>query len=96
MIFPAYSAYTEDKRQRKEFSQMTATYENLPKIAKIILQILFGGVIGSVYRIVRFAEGKNVVTLVAGILGFFGVGVVYWIVDLITEIGQNKIVFFAD
>ena len=33
---------------------MTATYENLPKIAKIILQIFFGGVIGSVYRIVRF------------------------------------------
>lgn len=75
---------------------MTATYENLPKIAKIILQIFFGGVIGSVYRIVRFVEKRNVLTLVAGILGFVGVGVVYWIVDLITEITQNKIVFFAD
>ena len=75
---------------------MTATYENLPKIAKIILQIFFGGAIGSVYRIVRFVENRNILTLVAGILGFFGVGVVYWIVDLITEITQNKIVFFAD
>ncbi len=75
---------------------MTATYENLPKIAKIILQIFFGGVIGSVYRIVRFVENRNIVTLIAGILGFVGIGAVYWIVDLITEIMQNKIVFFAD
>lgn len=75
---------------------MTQAYENLPKIVKIILQIVLGGVIGGVYRIVRFVENKNVITLIAGILNFFGIGIVFWIVDLVTEITKNQIVFLAD
>ena len=47
---------------------ITEMYENLPKIAKIIIQIFLGGVIGGIYRILRFLETKNVVTLVVGIL----------------------------
>ena len=76
----------------------TGAYEALPKIAKIILQIFFGGLIGGIYRIVRFVETKNVVTLVVGILTLFtGVGnLVAWIIDLITEITQNKICVLAD
>ena len=75
---------------------MTQAYENLPKIVKILLQIVLGGVIGGVYRIVRFVENKNVITLIAGILNFFGIGIVFWIVDLVTEITKNQIVFLAD
>lgn len=77
---------------------MTKMYEDLPKIVKIILQILFGGIIGGVYRIIRFVEKKNIVTLVAGILCLFtGIGnVIAWVVDLITEIISNKITVLAD
>lgn len=77
---------------------MTQAYESLPKIGKIILQIFFGGLIGGIYRIIRFLETKNVVTLIVGIVGLVtGVGnVILWIVDLITEILSNKITFFAD
>ena len=77
---------------------MTKTYEDLPKIVKIILQILFGVIIGGVYRIIRFFEKKNIVTLVAGILFLFtGIGnVIAWVVDLITEIISNKITVLAD
>ncbi len=77
---------------------MTKMYEDLPKIVKIILQILFGGIIGGVYRIIRFVEKKNIVTLVAGILFLFtGIGnVIAWVVDLITEIISNKITVLAD
>lgn len=74
---------------------MTATYENLPKIVKIILQIFLGSLIGGVYRILRFVETKNIVTLVAGILNFVGLGFVFWIIDLVTEITKNKITFLA-
>ena len=47
---------------------ITGAYEALPKIAKILLQIFFGYLIGGVYRIIRFFESGNVLTLVAGIL----------------------------
>ena len=77
---------------------LTAAYEALPKIVKIILQFFFGAFIGGVYRIVRYFEKNNVVTLVVGILVLFtGVGnVIAWIVDLITEITSNRITVLAD
>ena len=75
---------------------LTSTYESLPKILKIILQIFLGALVGGVYRIVRFLETKNIVTLVVGILNFVGLGLVFWIVDLVTEITSNKITFLAD
>ena len=77
---------------------ITATYESLPKLVKIILQIFLGGLIAGVYRIIRFAETKNVVTLVVGIVLFVtggGFGII-WIVDLVTEILHNKITVLAD
>ena len=78
--------------------KFTETYENLPKIAKILLQIFLGGVVGGIYRIVRFVETKNIVTLVVGILCLVtGVGnFAAWIIDLVTEITQNRITVLAD
>ena len=77
---------------------LTAAYEALPKIVKIILQLFFGGLIGGIYRIVRFVEKQNIVTLVVGILCLVtGIGnIIAWIVDLVTEITSNKITVLAD
>lgn len=77
---------------------LTATYESLPKLAKILIQVFLGAVVGGIYRIVKFLETKNVVTLVAGILVLVtGVGnLVAWIADLYTEITKNKITLLAD
>ena len=77
---------------------LTNQYEDLPKIAKIILQLFFGGIIGGIYRIVRYVEKKNVVTLVVGILCLVtGIGnFIAWIVDLVTEILYNRITVLAD
>ena len=79
-------------------TSFTAQYEALPQIAKIILQIFFGYLIGGLYRILRYIETKNVVTLVVGIVCLVtGIGnFAAWIVDLITEITQNKITVLAD
>ena len=78
--------------------KFTEQYEALPKIAKILLQVFLGGLIGGIYRILRYLETKNIVTLVVGILCLVtGVGnFIAWVVDLITEITQNKISVLAD
>lgn len=78
--------------------KITEQYEALPKIAKILLQVFLGGLIGGLYRIPRYFETKNIVTLVVGILCLVtGVGnFIAWVVDLITEITQNKISVLAD
>lgn len=79
-------------------NSITAQYEALPKIAKVLIQLFLGAVVGGIYRIIRFVETKNVVTLVAGILTLCtGVGnAIAWVVDLVTEITSNKITVFAD
>ena len=78
--------------------KLTEMYEALPKIVKILIQIFLGGIVGGVYRIVRFLEAGNVTTLVAGLLcTFTGIGnVVAWVLDLVTEITQNRITVLAD
>lgn len=77
---------------------ITEMFEELPKIAKILLVIFFGGIIGGVYRILRYLETKNTTTLVVGILwlvtgGVFGIG---WIIDLVTEVTKDRITVLAD
>ena len=78
--------------------KITETYENLPKIIKVLLQIFLGAIVSGVYRVIRFLETKNIVTLVVGIVslvsgGLFGI---LWVVDLITEILKNRITVLAD
>ena len=75
---------------------LTAQFENLPKLVKILVLFIFGVVVSGVYRIVRYLETKNIVTLVAGLLCFTGIGVVIGVVDAITEILNNKITLLAD
>ena len=77
---------------------MTKTYESLPKIAKILIQLFLGAIVGGIYRIVKYFETKNVVTLVVGLLvTFTGIGnFIAWVVDLVTEILYNKITVLAD
>lgn len=81
-----------------ENKTLTAKYEELPKIAKILLQIFLGALIGGIYRIIRYTETKNIVTLVVGIVVLLtGIGnLVAWIVDLVTEITSDKIKVLAD
>ena len=78
--------------------KLTEMYEALPKLAKILNEIFLGGIVGGIYRIVRFLETGNAVTLVVGLLcTFTGVGnAIAWVVDLITEITQDRITVLAD
>ena len=77
---------------------LTASYEALPKIAKLLLQFFFGWAIGGVYRIIRYTETKNIVTLVVGLLALFtGLGNgIAWVLDFVTELLNDKITILAD
>jgi hypothetical protein len=75
----------------------TNAYEALPKIAKILLQIFLGAIIGGVYRILRYLENKNTTTLVVGILALIPpIDFVFWIIDLVTEVTNDRITVLAD
>ena len=74
----------------------TKQFEALPKIAKVLILFIFGVVVSGVYRIVRYLENRDTVTLVAGLLCFTGIGVVLGILDAVTEILYNEITFFAN
>ena len=76
---------------------ITEKYEALPKIVKVLLQLFLGYIISGIYRIIRFTETKNIVTLIVGLVGLLtGIGnFIVWLVDLITEITQNKITVLA-
>lgn len=76
---------------------LTAIYDSLPKIAKILIQIFLGAVVGGVYRILRYLETKNTTTLVVGIIALIPpIDFVFWVVDLVTQIREEKISFLAN
>ena len=77
---------------------LTATYDELPLILRIIIQIIVGVVVGGIYRIARYFETKNIVTLVIGLLvTFTSIGnLIAWVVDLVTLIMNGKYTVFVD
>ena len=79
-------------------TSLTETYDSLPLLLRIILQIIGGVVVGGIYRIARYLETKNIVTLVVGLLTTFtGIGnLIAWIVDLVTLILNGKYTLFVD
>ena len=79
-------------------NSLTASYNELPLLLRIIIQVIGGVIVGGIYRIVRYFETKNIVTLVVGILcTFTGIGnLIAWIVDLVTLIISGKYTVFVD
>ena len=79
-------------------SSLTKQYNDLPKIARIILQIFLGWIISGVYRVIKYTETKNTLTLVIGLVALFTLAgnVVFQIVDLVTIILHDKFTILAD
>ena len=75
----------------------TSMYDSLPKIAKIVIQVLLGAVVGGVYRILRYLEKKNITTLIVGVLALVPpINCLFWVLDLYTMITQERISILAD
>ena len=79
-------------------TSLTQTYDSLSLLLRIIIQIIGGVVVGGIYRIAKYFETKNIVTLVVGLLvTFTGVGnLISWVVDLVTLIMNGKYTLFVD
>lgn len=79
-------------------SSLTASYDSLPLILRIIIQLIGGVVVGGIYRIVRYTETKNIVTLVVGlVVTLTGIGnLIAWVVDLVTLIINGKYTVLVD
>ena len=77
---------------------ITATYDSLSLLLRIIIQVIGGVLVGGIYRIVRYFETNNITTLVVGLIcTFTGIGnVIAWIVDLVTLAMNGKYTIFVD
>ena len=77
-------------------NSLTKTYEDLPKIVKILLQLILGAIVGGIYRILRYTETKNTTTLIVGVLAIIPpISFVFWVLDLVTEITSNQLTVLA-
>lgn len=77
-------------------NNITAQFEALPKWAKLLIIFFANGLFSAIYRIIRFTETKNTTTLVVGIISFFCLGIVFAIIDFITELTDNRVKVLAD
>ena len=77
---------------------ITATYDSLSLLLRIIIQVIGGVLVGGIYRIVRYFETNNITTLVVGLIcTFTGIGnVIAWRVDLVTLAMNGKYTIFVD
>lgn len=74
---------------------LTKTFDDLPKLVKIILALPFLDIVWMVYRLIRSLEHGNMVgVLLAVLLLIFG-GILpwFWIVDLITIVVSDKVIW---
>ena len=67
--------------------------DNLPKLLKIILCLPGLDIIWAVYRIIKGVTKDSLVQLIVGILWILPGAPFLWLVDMITTILQEKILF---
>ena len=80
-------------------SSITAAYDQLPFIARLLIIIIGGALVGGIYRIIKYFETeKNVSTLIVGLLATFTVigNLIIWIADIVTTVMHGKFTLFAE
>lgn len=77
---------------------ITASYDALPWLLRLIVVIVGGVIVGGIYRIAKYFETRNIVTLVVGLLATFtGIGnVIIWVIDVVTTILHGKFTVLVD
>lgn len=69
------------------------TFDNLPKIVKILLAIPFLDIVWVVYRLCKSISKKNILGIVLGVL-LIVIGIPFlWLVDIITLIVSDKVIW---
>ena len=70
-------------------------FDSLPKIVKIILALPVLDIIWAIYRLIRSLAKKSLIATLLAILMLFFCPVIFWIVDLITIILLNKVLWIV-
>ena len=72
---------------------MVKTFDELPKWLKVVLALPFLDIVWVVYRLFRSIEKNNVVGIILAVLIIF-VGIFFlWLVDMITIIMQDRVLW---
>ena len=80
-----------------ENQAITAKIESWNKWLKALLFFFTRGLFSVIFRIIRYTETKNVVTLVVSIISLVtGLCLILCLIDTVTEITSNKTSILAD
>lgn len=74
-------------------NELVKSMDSLPKVVKVLLAIPFLDIIWVVYRLCRSIVKKNTLGIVLGILLIiFGIPFL-WLVDIITLVAMDKVIW---
>ena len=68
-------------------------FDNLPKWAKVVLALPMLDIVWAFYRLFRSIDKQSVLGIVLGILMIIICPVLMWIVDIITIIAYDKVLW---
>ena len=77
---------------------LTPAYDELPMLLRLIIVVIGGALVGGIYRLVKWYEKRNTVTLVVGLVTTItGIGnLLIWVVDVVTTAMGRGIYVLAD
>ena len=78
---------------------ITDKIESWNKAVKVLLFLfpLTGWLLSSAYRIFRYGETREILTLVVGLVGLVsGIGIIFGWADALSEMKNGRVTFFAD
>lgn len=68
-------------------------FDKLPKLVKIILALPVLAITWAIYRLARSINKKNTLGIVLGVVMIFVNAAIFWVVDIITIILFNKVLW---
>lgn len=68
-------------------------FDNLPTIVKVILALPGLDIVWAVYRLCRSIDKNNTVGIILGVLMILICPVIVWILDIITLIAYDKVLW---
>lgn len=74
-------------------SELIKTFDNFPKIVKVLLALPFLDIVWAVYRLCKSIEKGNTLGIVLAIVMLIFCPTLFWIVDLITIIVMDKVIW---
>ncbi len=74
-------------------SELIKTFDNFPKIVKVLLALPFLDIVWAVYRLCRSVEKKSTVGIVLAVLMLIFCPVIFWLVDIITILVADKVLW---